>query len=142
MTHLIKVTNKNDYEIVDYFDGIPYVFATDKPVNVPIEAMRHIFGMEYPADEDVLKSHSFREEAFHAVSKRWGWNAHDLKTTAENRKKFNNILFTPIVLQQVELVAKTPEIAEPREQKPLPAKGGKFKPRADEAEETSEEGVA
>lgn len=141
MTHLIKVTNKNDFDIRDHFEGLPYNFVKDEPVNVPLEAMRHIFGVDFPADEATLKSHEFRDQAFDAVARRWGWNSHDKNDLAKNRKIFNNIIFVPILIQMVELVAKPAEIAEPREQKPV-AKGGKFKPRVDAEEETSEEGVA
>lgn len=143
MSHIIKVTNKNNFDIRDYFDGIPYTFAEDTPINVPLDAMEHIFGVHFPADEAILKSHEWRQEAFLAVSRRWGWNSHDQDKLAANRKTFNNIIFTPIIMQQVELVAKANDMPEPREQKSV-SKGGKFKPRADAidtAEETSEEEV-
>lgn len=141
MTHLIKLTNNNSFEIVDYFDGIAYKFQPDVPVNVSLEAMQHIFGVDFPEDEAVLKSASFRDMVFAKVSRRWGWNSHDQAKLAANRKILNHIVFAPVIMQQVELVSKPADLAEPREQKPT-VKGGKFKPRADEAEETSEEEVA
>lgn len=141
MTHLIKVTNTGTTEISDYFDGLCYTFAPDKPINVPLNAMRHIFGVDFPDDEQVLKSISFRDEAFQSVSRRWGWNAHDKNVLAQNRKAFNALVFTPIIMRSVEIVASSNEMPEPREQKVAKeAKASKFKPRADE-EGTSEEEV-
>lgn len=117
MTHLIKVINKNTFEIIDYFDGMPYKFSPDEAINVPLQAMRHIFGVDFPADQAVLDSFDFREEIFAVVARRWGWNAHNKLDLIKNRKAFNSIKFIPVVMQQVELVANSVEIAPARDQK-------------------------
>lgn len=133
MTHIIKVTNNGADEIRDYFNGIPYVFACGEPVNVPLDAVEHIFGMEYPADEALMKTAAWRDQAFAAVSKRWGWNSHDKEKLAENRKAFNKLIFAPIEIKMVEVVAKNDVLATPREQKnPVPAN---FKPKEASGEE-------
>ena len=86
MTNMIKVTNGNDFTIIDHFEGLAYIFAPGKAVNVPIEVMHHIFGIEFPADEALMKTPAFRDQLFNSVAKRWGWNSHD----EEKIKRFRN----------------------------------------------------
>ncbi len=138
MSHLIKVTNYNAFTIKDYFEGIPYVFATDEPVNVPLDAMQHIFGMDFPADEAVLKSRVFRDELFNHCCKRFGWNSHDAEKIKGYKANLDNIKFVPVITKMIEVVADA-GIPEPREQKPVTkAKPGKYAPQTQEPEETEE----
>lgn len=146
MTHLIKVTNNNDFEITDYFNGRAYVFAPEEPVNMPFDAARHIFGIDFPEDEATLKSASFREELLNSVSRRWGWTSHEQEEKNRKRKIMNKFIFTPVITKMIELVPENNDLAPAREQ-PAVSKGknGKFKPRADEpieTEDSSEEEVA
>lgn len=143
MTHQIKVTNHNDFEIVDYFEGFAYRFTPKEPVNVPLDAMYHIFGVEFPADEAIFKTRAWRDALFNSVSKRWGWNSHDAEKIKTYRNYCDSIAFLPVVTKMVEMVADKAPMPEPREQKPIAkAKPGKYAPKVDEPEETSEEEVA
>lgn len=142
---MIKVTNHNDFEITDYFEGLAYIFAAGMPVNVPLEVMKHIFGIDFPADEAVMKTRAFRDQLFNSVSRRWGWNSHDAEKLKKFRNQCDSISFQPIMTKMVEIVADKSELADPREQKPAakaPLKLGKYAPKSDEPEETSEEEVA
>lgn len=143
MTHLIKVTNRGDIEIIEYFHGDAYKFLPDRPVNVPLEAMRHIFGVDFPADEEMLNSASFRDQVFASVSRRWGWGSHDKKLEAVNRKKLNDLKFTPVIMKMVELIAQEETLDEPREEKKS-NRPGKYKaaPAAESAVDPDEEEVA
>lgn len=142
MTHQIKVTNKNAATITDFFDGIAYHFEPNKPMNVDLAAATHIFGIDFPPDAEACSSEDIRSSVFYHLQKRWGWNStkpEEIKAAAE---KFANITFTPIVLKTVEIVSRADqEVAEPRAER-AEKKGGKFKPRADEAESADEEEVA
>lgn len=147
MTHLIKVTNNNDFEITDHFNGIAYVFTPEEPVNVPLDAMRHMFGVDFPADEETLKSVAFRDEVLSCVSRRWGWSSHEQEERNKKRKIINKFVFTPVVTKMIELVPENTDLAPAREQPAVSRSGksGKFKARVDEVkepEEPSEEEVA
>lgn len=61
--HRLRVTNRNDFPIRDRYDGVPYVFAPNESVDLPLDAAGHILG--YPAERDVMNLH---------MAKRWGWN--------------------------------------------------------------------
>ncbi len=138
MTYFIKVTNTNKFSVTDYFDGIPYKFAPNQPINVPPDAMRHMFGVEFPPDEAALKSEDFLDMVFEKVAKRWGWNVHDKEKVAEHRAALAKFLFLPIVMKQMEVVADN-ELLAPRENKKAkPTRLQNFKPE----EETSGEEVA
>lgn len=131
MTHQIKVFNGNPFEIVDYFDGCAYRFAAKESANVDLEAAKHIFGVDFPADSEQCKEESFRTTVFQHLQKRWGWNSTKVENIQDARRKFAKIEFTPVIFKQVELVADAGELEEPREQKTAFKKAA-FKPRADE----------
>ena len=124
MSHQIKVLNKNKDEIVDYFDGIAYKFKTDVAVNVPFEAAKHIFGVEFPADVEECKSDEFRATVYHNLQKRWGWNSYDPAKAEKSRALFDNLTFTPIVFKLIEAEPDREELADPRKL------GGKFTKKA------------
>lgn len=129
MPHLIKVTNHNDFTINEMYDGIPYVFAKDKPVTVPLEAMRHIFGANFPEDKSVLDSEEFRSSVYESVAKRFGWNVSQRfdatlnrwimngDVVEEGKNKFANLEFVPVIYKMVEVVADNPDLPVPRETK-------------------------
>lgn len=145
MSHLIKVTNHNDFEVIDYFEGFAYRFLPGEPVNVPLDAMYHIFGVEFPEDVALMKTREWRDALFTSVSRRWGWNSHDAEKMTKFRHNCDRFGFLPVVTQMVEIVADKESMPEPREQKApakSPVKLGKYAPKADEPEETSEEEVA
>lgn len=134
MTHQIKVTNKNDFEIIDYFDGIAFNFQPNKPINVPYEAACHIFGVDFPADAEMCQTSEFRNKVFHSLQKRWGWNSVDEKKVEKSKKLFSNLFFVPIVFTLVESTAKAEdEIPEPR----APKSKGKMRPQEESGEEVA-----
>lgn len=138
MTHQIKVLNKNDFEIVDYFDGIAYRFAPNVAVNVPPEAARHIFGVDFLGDVAVCASPELRSQVFNFLQKRWGWNSVKADKVEEAKKLFENLVFTPVVFKLVETTPVAEEISEPRAaHKSIPAKGVK-RGRAEEMDEEEE----
>jgi hypothetical protein len=142
MTHQIKVTNHNEFEITDYFEGFAYCFKKGEAITVPLDAMQHIFGVDFPADQAVFKTRAWRDVLFNSVSKRWGWNSHDAEKIKTYRNYCDSIAFLPVITQTVEIVADKASMPEPREQKSVTkAKPGKYAPQP-EPEETSEEEVA
>lgn len=137
MTHLIKVTNHNNFTIKEYCEGEAYIFRKGDSVNVPIEAMKHIFGVDFPADDASCKTPEFLDRVFAGCARRFGWNSHKEDELAANRKKLDKIEFKPIVMNMVEMVATNEELAPPREQKPVTTAKNKFKPLETEEEEVA-----
>lgn len=81
----VKVTNNNDFDLDDHFDGRRYEFPTGKSVSIPFDAACHIFGVEHPdqlKDKDKLLTH---------VCRRWGWNTKEMIKDKENVNRFANI---------------------------------------------------
>ena len=64
-----RVTNRNEFPIDDRYDGIPYLFAPNKPVVIPLDAAAAIFGM--PVDSDGVVDFA-PDPAY--MARRWGWN--------------------------------------------------------------------
>lgn len=143
MSHYIKITNKNKETVTEYYNGHRYAFEPDEPMNVEPEAIAHWFGFDFPANERELRSGDFKDKAFNAIKARWGWNRPDPEN--KFRKIFDNIHFLPVLMQQVELVAKNEDPAPPREEKSY-GKPGKVKPPQDpvlqEKDEILEAGVS
>ncbi len=137
----IKVLNKNGVLLCDMFDGIAYKFEPDMPVKLPLAAANNIFGVQFPDDAATCQSDEFRAQIWEHLQRRWGWNTYDEVKYKIAKKMFTNLIMTPVVLQLVEKEAVEVDLAEPRPERAL-AKSGKFKPRADEAGEPSEEEVA
>jgi hypothetical protein len=73
-THL-RVTNNNDFEISDRYDGVYYSFSPKKSVVIPVHAGVLLFGFAldengYPIlgdDERVTPNYAH-------MQRRWGWN--------------------------------------------------------------------
>jgi hypothetical protein len=42
----VQVTNRNDFQLAGRFAGQNYVFPPGKPTEIPMQAARHIFGLE------------------------------------------------------------------------------------------------
>jgi hypothetical protein len=59
---LVEVTNRNDFEIADMFNGVPVVFPKDQKVEVTPDQAQHIFG--WPGDDT---------DRAHYMAKRFGW---------------------------------------------------------------------
>jgi hypothetical protein len=63
---MVRVVNHNAFAIVDRWDGVPYTFLTDTPLNIPPDAAAHFFG--WPAEPEVRRLF---------IAKRNGWNTPD-----------------------------------------------------------------
>jgi hypothetical protein len=91
----VRVTDMNLWPeqepIKDCFNGVEYTFAYGRPIVIPLEAARHIFGFD-----SVTKKPNFNH-----VIQRWGWNRKDTREHA--REWFGNLLIEPVVLTQMEL---------------------------------------
>lgn len=61
---LLEVTNRNDFEINDMFNGIPVFFPKDQRVEVTPEQALHFFN--WPGDD--------QDRAMH-MAKRYGWGS-------------------------------------------------------------------
>ena len=75
-TH-VRVTNSNDFNIDDRFDGAYYLFATGKERLVPIHAAALFFG--FPVDGDGRVTLTVDEDGtaqadWEHVKRRYGWN--------------------------------------------------------------------
>jgi hypothetical protein len=92
----VRVTNTNDFKIVDRFDGVPYEFLPGaKGVAIPIDAAYHIFGWMPGATEEQIFAHTQR---------RFGWNTPAMVASGVDRKFFGRIKIEPVVYKLVEVV--------------------------------------
>jgi hypothetical protein len=144
-THQIKVINNNNFPVTDFCDGLAYHFnpANPKGINLSVDAARHIFGVDFPADLAGCEDEALREEVWHHLQKRWGWNSHDAAKLAENYKKFKKLEFKPVVFTITEVISggENEDPAPPRA-KTTDQRRAAFKPRADEEGASTEEEVA
>lgn len=83
--YYVKVTNKNDIDIDDRFEGKRYVFPAGKSVSIPYEVACHIFEIEHPEE---LKD---KDRLLKTLCRRWGWNTPHMIKEKENLKMFANI---------------------------------------------------
>jgi hypothetical protein len=92
----LRVTNNNDFEINDRYDGVPYSFEAGKALTVPPEAALHIFGWQPGADPRLIEIH---------VTKRWGWNTPAFMENGNAKKFFAKLDFKPVTFKTVEMVS-------------------------------------
>lgn len=108
----VRVTNRNEFDIEDRHDGVPYEFpgrtyAKDdvnkekpiyKPVTIPPDAAAHIFG--YGLFGDLPPKEQLRA-LFDHIIKRFGWNVRENEGRA--REWFRNLEIRPVmyVIQEV-----------------------------------------
>lgn len=109
----VKIVNRNDFEIADRFDGVPYVFAPNHPVSVPIDAANHIFGYFPGVEKEIVRRH---------CQKRFGWNTPSMVQEGQHNRFFDAIEITPIMYRMVAV-----EVDEDGEEPVSPANG---RPRA------------
>lgn len=81
----VKVTNNNEFDLDDHFDGRRYAFPAGKTVSIPFDAACHIFGVESP---DQLKD---KDKLLTYVCRRWGWNTKEILKDKDHLKRFANI---------------------------------------------------
>lgn len=84
----VEVTNNNDIDLDDHYDGRRYEFPAGKKVKIPFDAACHIFGVEHP---DQLKD---KDKLLTYVCRRWGWNTKEMIKDKEHVKRFENIKIT------------------------------------------------
>jgi hypothetical protein len=105
----VKVTNHNDFQITDMFDGVPYVFKTDEPIAIPIDAANHIFGWFPGVDQATLRRH---------VQRRMGWNTPEMEKSGKHNKFFAALEITPIIYRMVPVDLDPKTMMPPRPPKP------------------------
>lgn len=115
----LKVLNDNPFPIEDMYDGVPYTFETGKPLTIPGDAARHIFGWFDGVDMNAVRQH---------VTKRWGWNTPSIVEKGDHKKFFDRLTFVPVTYRLVEVVAdNTEDVAEPvDDSKANRGAGGRF----------------
>lgn len=127
MTNLqVKVTNGNDFELPDMFDGIQYVIPANGNLNIPYEAACHIFGVDFSPNDSGALSSDLRKDAFNHVERRWGWNRSFLKDKNESvhkirdsaKEAFDKISFEVVTMQMVERSITSDGLASPRASAP------------------------
>lgn len=142
MTLQIKIFNKNDFDIIDYFDGIAYKFSKGAPTVMPEDAAHHIFGVDFGTDAEHCNTPEFRAKVFLHLQKRWGWNSVDPQKVADANKLFENMMFVPVEFKLVEKTAKDRDELPPAREPKGRFGRDTFKPRVDESaviEENKEE---
>jgi hypothetical protein len=92
----LRVTNNNDFEINDRYDGVPYIFEAGKVLTVPPEAALHIFGWHPGIEPRVVETH---------VTKRWGWNTPAFMENGNAKKFFAKLEFKPVTFKTVEVIS-------------------------------------
>jgi hypothetical protein len=127
----VKVTNNNDTQFVDVYNGIRYTFGPKQSVSIPLAAATHIFGYQ--------KTNCDTQMMFNHMCKRWGWNTpENVKDGfAKVKEIFGKFVFAPVVMKLVETsVIDTSVLADDREEaagaKSTPFKLGKQAIGADE----------
>ena|SRR5579862_8037536 len=113
----VKVTNKNDFDIEDRFDGIPYRMPAKKAVNIPYEAACHIFGVDFLPDDSAAID---LDAIYRHLQRRWGWNLprdKDAPASKDPRAIFDNMEFKVVALSLVEkdVSTGTKPMPDPRE---------------------------
>ena len=96
ITH-IRVTNNNPFPIYDRYDGVQYVFAPEKPQNIPADVANHIFGYSPDATEDDMIKH---------IQRRFGWNTVQHVKDDTWLMYIDNIDIKPVVFKLVEVELK------------------------------------
>lgn len=117
----VKVSNKNDFDLEDRYDGVPYVIPARGALSIPYDAACHIFGFDFNPQGGID-----REAIFRHLSKRWGWNRSYLKdkTTSAHkirnqaRDDFDKIGFEVISMTMVEKTVSSDGLAVPRASAP------------------------
>lgn len=99
----IKVTNKNDFDISDGYDGVPFVFPAKGSLVIPADAALHIFGWQPGADP---------KDVFRHVQRRWGYNTPAHVEAGTDKKVIGNIIITPVVYRLVPQVEEADADAE------------------------------
>ena len=92
----LRITNNNDFNIDDRYDGVPYKFEAGKTVTIPPEAALHLFGWYPGIDMSVAETH---------VTRRWGWNTPAFMASGDAKRFFAKLQFAPVTFKTVEVVS-------------------------------------
>lgn len=88
----VKITNFNDFELEDRWDGRVYTFKCSTPTTIPVEVARHIFGFGLPEKD---------QENY--VMRRFGWNTVEMTKDRQNLKYFKALDIRPVMFRMVEV---------------------------------------
>lgn len=100
----VRITNRNDFNIVDRFDGVPFTFESNKAETVPPDAANHIFGWAFEATPDEMLLY---------CQKRHGWNTPEVIKSGNHLKWFKALEFKPVRFRMVEVVDDEDELPNP-----------------------------
>lgn len=102
----VRIINRNDFRIVDRFNGVRYVFEPGKPLQVSPAVAGHVFGFKpwdgCDTDEKV------EEAMIRYAAKRHGWNRVALDNDPDGielklaRERFAKIDIEPVRFKIVE----------------------------------------
>jgi hypothetical protein len=107
----IRITNHNDFELSDHYDGRLYTFYPSKPITVPVDVARHIFG--FGLSEEAQKNY---------VMRRMGWNTVEMAKDAKNIKFWKNLDIRPVLFRMVEVNEQGDELEKPQPRPGRPRK--------------------
>lgn len=91
----VRVTNGNDFDLDDRFDGLPVTFPAGETVTIPFPMAAHIFAYDGSQQPNAAAMYDY-------VSRRWGWNTAELTKSGEAKEWFAKITIAPIVFELVE----------------------------------------
>lgn len=91
----VRVTNGNDFDLDDRFDGLPVTFPAGETVTIPFPMAVHIFAYDGSPEPNAAAM-------FDYVSRRWGWNTAELTKSGEAKEWFAKITIAPVVFELVE----------------------------------------
>jgi len=121
----VRVTNTNDFKIVDRFDGVPYEFEPGKGLAIPLDAAYHIFGWSHGATDEQVFAHTQR---------RFGWNTPAMIDANRDRRFFSKLKIEPVVYRMVEVKPDDqPELTEQTNVDVLPPPKKVYRNKAAEA---------
>lgn len=109
----VRVTNRNEFDIEDSFDGIPYTFPGRsfaredvekktplfRAITVPPEAAAHFFAYGLHA---TMPPKQQLQAMFEHISRRYGWNTAEREKEGRSREYFRNIDIRPVMFKLVE----------------------------------------
>jgi len=116
-----KVTNGNDFDIHEMYDGVPYTFLARGKNSVPLDpfAALHIFGWTDGGNPEDWRRHT---------QKRFGWNTAEFLKSGTHDKFFDRIKFESVRYKLVEVVDNSDRVEGPTmiDTKVIAGAGGKI----------------
>lgn len=125
----VKVTNGNEFDIKDYFDGVPYQIKANSHKEIPQDAFEHIFGAWFFSVDEAgneVPNENMRDQIFLNLQRRWGWNLtpptdeREFKRWISPKEKFLRLKFDLVGVDVHKKVVDIETLAKPRKQDMAP----------------------